>query len=227
MLLVLDLTSKQLFNFYLQRFKYSSKTANTTTNLPYAVVNLAIDRFYLGGSNDDSDDGGNSSGGEVSNSPGIEVKKRTLRKTNSSKSLRRSRTPNSEHDGASTDGKKRENKDIDKAENELGRAYRTWMEEHFRMHDTCLKPVRSANDSVCQCGREIQVWGKHAIFKKKKFADVVSSLALKWTCADNMRAVPTSAYGLVSFRLDRTKMDDQVLNEDHLVSLILIVRTND
>lgn len=47
---------------------------------------------------------------------------------------------------------------VDPAEeaNELGRAYKNWVENHFTMHPECVIPVPSPRDpKICTCGREI------------------------------------------------------------------------
>jgi hypothetical protein len=37
------------------------------------------------------------------------------------------------------------------------------------MYDACVKPVQNGkNKKKCDCGRELEVWGKHCLKKKKE-----------------------------------------------------------
>jgi leucine-rich repeat protein SHOC2 len=64
--------------------------------------------------------------------------------------------------------------------NELGLAYQAWMEGHLNMYQACIKPVADEkNKRICKCGRPINPWGKHSIKPKTGVFDVVVEAAVE------------------------------------------------
>jgi hypothetical protein len=91
--------------------------------------------------------------------------------------------------------------------NELGRAYKNWVETHFSMHPDCGLPVRSPrNPRMCLCGREIGLVN-HCIPSEGMLPESDVRLT-EWSQSRNAALGPTTSYGLVVFKDPPIDCDD-------------------
>eukprot|EP00036_Acanthoecidae_sp_10tr_P011064 CAMPEP_0182922766 /NCGR_PEP_ID=MMETSP0105_2-20130417/5009_1 /TAXON_ID=81532 ORGANISM="Acanthoeca-like sp., Strain 10tr" /NCGR_SAMPLE_ID=MMETSP0105_2 /ASSEMBLY_ACC=CAM_ASM_000205 /LENGTH=1794 /DNA_ID=CAMNT_0025060417 /DNA_START=266 /DNA_END=5650 /DNA_ORIENTATION=+ len=102
--------------------------------------------------------------------------------------------------------------------NELGRAYKNWIETHFSMHPSCLIPVPSPrNPKVCMCGREIGLVTHCLPVGEKKGHD---KRLVEWRQDSNVALTATHSYGLVIFKDPPVNCDDEVYLKTRLRSHI-------
>lgn len=100
------------------------------------------------------------------------------------------------------------------------------------MYSKCIKPVRSPKkESHCLCGREIGVWGDHAIKIKKHtgkkldmFDQVKKVVGVEvWEGEANCKRESTTSFGLVTMR-EPEEASSGDINEMHLATAKPYVR---
>jgi hypothetical protein len=96
--------------------------------------------------------------------------------------------------------------------NELGRAYKNWVETHFTMHPECVIPVPSTRDpKVCVCGREIGLvthCPPPGVAAAGGAAACGDPQLTEWKLDANVALAPTTSYGLIVFKDPPPDYDD-------------------
>ena len=101
------------------------------------------------------------------------------------------------------------------------------METNLNMHPKCIHPVRSKrNPKKCMCGREIAVWGPHAIKVNSKtnetnnkrgdvFDTIKQAAGETWDVATDTVSKSTTSYGLITFRPKKpgSDLDDSLVSQ--------------
>eukprot|EP00035_Acanthoeca_spectabilis_P024629 m.454661 g.454661 ORF g.454661 m.454661 type:complete len:1852 (-) comp20720_c0_seq1:29-5584(-) len=194
----------------------SDREYNTSTNVPYALVNLALDRHHLRSLPNVMDlllhtanDNTFFQSEPLLNLDGSE---NDIVRSGSDESL--TPTPSEREDGTLNRRRKgmtsthlNSATDATLDPNELGRAYKNWVETHFSMHASCAIPVPSPrNPKVCVCGREIGLVTHCLPTDNNPNKD--DPRFSNWKLDNNMTLSPTTSYGLVIFKDPPADTDD-------------------
>eukprot|EP00039_Didymoeca_costata_P003537 m.68263 g.68263 ORF g.68263 m.68263 type:complete len:1826 (+) comp11953_c0_seq2:265-5742(+) len=178
------------------------KTAqyNTLSNLPYAVINLAIDRH---------------NGLHLQHNAHETIAFRaTEKETYSANTVigeeelqplpERIQTGENEESDLNFNTKDADLSTSAPKGNELGLAYQTWIEDNLRMHKYCVTPTPEEKDpSKCACGREIDLWGPHTLQSDYSITNKKDGLRdekEKWHADTHCTWSPSTSYGLVTFK---------------------------